>query len=161
MEIAEPHKELRFTRAGQAVPFWVAAAVCAAGAVLLLSIATQRHANPDLPHHLWALIPVALCWLFARAAVHCTRHAYLILSPLGVEIFPLFRPAKGMRMIPWANVESFEAGSRVVTLHFRGDTPGGVHLTLSPILRNQRPLLVKALEGRLKRGGPEVDSVDG
>lgn len=150
MPVAEPHKEIRFTRAAQAVPFWIGAALCAALTILLLSLATQRASNPALPHPLWALIPLSLAYLFARTALHCTRHAYLILSPIGIEIFPLIRPAKNMRVIPWAQIDSFESSTHLLTLHFDSDQSSGIHLSLSPIPPTRRDLLIQALQGRLK-----------
>lgn len=149
MPVAEPHKEIRFTRANQAIPFWIGAALCAAITILLLTIATHRDTNPALPHPLWAFIPLATGFLLTRVAVHCTRHAYLIFSPIGIEIFPLIRPAKNMNIIPWAQIDSFEMSTHLLTLHFDAEQSGGIHLSLSPIRKNQRTLLARALEGRL------------
>ncbi|BCX47660.1 hypothetical protein HAHE_15680 [Haloferula helveola] len=151
MPVVEPHKELRFTRAAQAVPFWIGAAVTAGIAIVLISISFHRVDNPALPHPAWSLIPLALCWICMRLALHCTRHAYLILSPLGVEIFPFFRPVSGMRMIPWGEIDSVEVGKHIATLHFDPDQNSGIHLELSPIPKNRRPLLAKALKGRIER----------
>jgi len=150
MGVTEPHKELRFTRAAQAVPFWVTAAISAACAILLVSISFHRAENPALPHPAWALLPALICWAAVRTALHCTRKAYLILSPLGVEIFPLFRPIKGMQMIPWGQIDSVEVGRYLITLHFDDSQSFGIHLTLSPIPKAKRPLLAKALTGRLE-----------
>jgi hypothetical protein len=149
MPVAEPHKELRFTRARQAVPFWIAAAMCLAATLALTVIGSYRHENPDLPHPLWALLPAALAALLIRTALHCTRHAYIILSPLGVEIFPFFQPAKNMQLVPWSQITSAEAGNHFITLHFDPDQQSGIHLALSPIPPQARPLLQKALLGRL------------
>ena len=91
--VQSPEKELRFTRSGQAVVFWVASAVLTAVAVTLAATSVYRDINPDLPHPAWALIPLVLAVVAARLAVNLTRHAYLILTPLGIEIFPFFRPA--------------------------------------------------------------------
>jgi len=149
MTVAEPHKELRFTRAAQAVPFWLAAAVCAVAALVLGAVSLYRPENPALPHPLWALLPLVLAWLCLRVAIRCTRHAYLILSPLGVEIFPFFRPVSGMQMVPWAQIAGAEVGERTLTLHFNEEQSAGIHLSLTPIPRARRPLLAKAIEGRL------------
>ncbi|MBK1828241.1 hypothetical protein [Haloferula rosea] len=150
MGVTEPHKELRFTRAAQAVPFWISAAICAAVAILLVSISLHRADNPALPHPAWALLPSLICWASVRAALHCTRKAYLILSPLGVEIFPLLRPVKGMQMVPWGQIDSVEVGDYLITLHFDDSQSSGIHLTLSPIPKAKRPLLAKALTHRIE-----------
>lgn len=151
MAVAQPHKELRFTRAAQAKPFWLAAAMLAAITATLLAVAPYRSENPALPHPLWALAPLAPCVLCVRTAIRCTKHAYLILSPLGVEVFPFFKPADGMRMIPWGQITGVEVGERSVTLHFDRDHSSGVHLSITPIEKSRRPLLAQALEGRIGR----------
>lgn len=150
MKVAEPHKELRFTRAGQAVPFWIAAAVFTAAAIVLASVSLNRPDNPSLPHPLWALLPLGLAAASLRVALRCTRHAYLILSPLGVEVFPFFRPADGMRLVPWAEITAAEIGDHFLTLHFNQEQTAGLHLSLAPIARPRRQLLADAIRGRVK-----------
>lgn len=149
MSVAEPQKELRFTRAGQAVPVAVAAAVCAIAALSLFLIGLYRGENPGLPHSAWGLVPLApalgLCWL----AWHCARHAYILLSPIGVEIFPFFRPATNMQVIPWAQIAAAEIDDARLTLHFSAEKSSGIHLSLSPISKDRRELLAKAIRGRL------------
>jgi hypothetical protein len=151
MAVAEPHKELRFTRAAQAIPFWIGAAICGMTAIIFVAVAYYRNDHPELPHPLWALIPLILAWLCIRIAIRCTKHAYLILSPLGVEIFPFFKPTSGMQMIPWTQITEVETSPRMITLHFATDQSSGIHLSLSPIEKSKRPLLAKALEGRVSQ----------
>jgi hypothetical protein len=151
MAVAEPHKELRFTRAAQAVPFWIAAAMCAITAIILIAVSFYRKDNPTLPNPLWTVIPLILCSLCVRIAVRCTKHAYLILSPLGVEVFPFFKPTSSMQMIPWTQITDAEVGQRFITLHFAEDRSAGIHLSLSPIEKSKRPLLAKALTGRVAK----------
>ena len=148
MAIVEPQKELRFTRAAQAVPFWIAAAICAAATLVLTVISFYRGQNPELPHPLWIALPLVLCSLSVRTALHCTKHAYLILSPLGIEVFPFFRPSSGMQMIPWAQIIAAEIGNHILTLHYSEDQSSGIHLSLAPIPKSRRPLLAKAILGR-------------
>ncbi len=150
MAVAEPHKELRFTRSAQAVPFWIGAAVFGIAAIILVAVAFYRAENPALPHPLWAVIPLTLSWLCLRVAIRCTRHAYIILSPLGVEVFSFFNPTSGMQMIPWTHITEVEVGEHLITLHFAEDQSSGIHLSLSPIEKSKRPLLAKALTGRVK-----------
>jgi len=158
MAVAEPHKELRFTRAAQAALFWVASAVFAIIAITLLATAPYRAINPALPHPLWALLPIAGAWLSIRVAIRCTKHAYLILSPLGIEIFPFFKPVAGMQMIPWTQITAVEVSEKLITLHFAKDQSSGIHLSLSPIEKSKRPLLAKALKGRVERKAQLADS---
>jgi hypothetical protein len=153
MPVAQPHQELRFTRAGQAVGFWLAAAVAAAAALTVCGVSFYRHIDPNLPHTAWALLPLAIAFGFTRLALRCTKRAYLILTPLGVEIFPFFRPADGMRLVSWQEIAAVETdpAHRQLTLHFNREKTAGVHLSLRPIPADRRELLLKALLGRVTR----------
>lgn len=148
--IQSPEKELRFTRAGQAVVFWILAAVLAAAALTLIATSIYRDINAALPHPLWCLVPLAFSILSARVAVNLTRHAYLILTPLGIEIFPFFRPAAGMNLVSWQEIDSAEVDSKLLllTLHCNAEKTSGVHLSLRPIRSDRRPLLAKAVVAR-------------
>lgn len=149
--IQSPEKELRFTRSGQASHFWVGAAVLASVGITLLATSIYREINPNLPHPAWALLPLALAAVMARLAVGMTRHAYLILTPLGIEIFPFFRPAEGMRLVLWQEVDHAEVDEKTtrLTLHHDAGKSSGIHLSLTPIRADRRTLLAKAVLGRL------------
>lgn len=153
MPVAQPHQELRFTRARQAVGFWLAAAVTATIALTLCVVASYRQIDPDLPHAAWALPPLLLAWGLVRLALRCTKRAYLILTPLGVEIFPFFRPADGMRLVSWQEIAAVETdpAHRRLTLHFNRGKTAGVHLSLRPIPAGRRELLLKAIQGRVSQ----------
>lgn len=154
--VQAPEKELRFTRAGQAPAFWVAAAVLLAIGITLLASATHRDVNPQLPHPLWALLPFTLAFFAVRISIRLTRHAFLILTPLGIEIFPLFRPERSMRLITWPEIAAAEVDPQLrrLTLHFNSEQTSGIHLALGPIRRDRRPLLAKAIVGRLSPPNP-------
>lgn len=149
--VQSPEKELRFTRSGQAQHFWVAAAVLASVGITVLATSIYREINPRLPHPAWALLPLALAGVMARLAVGMTRHAYLILTPLGIEIFPFFRPAEGMRLVLWQEVDHAEVDENAtrLTLHHDAGKTSGIHLSLTPIRADRRTLLAKAVLGRL------------
>jgi len=128
MPVAEPQKELRFTRAGQALPFMILAAVAFMAALVL---------------------PLVLAVVLVRVAWRCARHAYILLSPIGVEIFPFFRPAAGMQVIPWAQIVAAEVDDSRLTLHFTEEKTAGIHLSLAPLSKDRRELLARAIRGRL------------
>src|SRR6478752_5228939 len=117
--IQSPEQELRFTRSGQARFFWLATAMFVAIGVTILATAVYRDTNPQLPHPAWALVPLALAVLIGRVAAGLTRHAYLILTPLGIEIFPFFRPAARMRLVLWQEIDHAEVDQKAarLTLH--------------------------------------------
>jgi len=151
-KVAAPEKELRFTRSGQAHGFWFAAMILVAVAIAIAVAGSGRLTEPDRIHPGWAVAPMVAAWLSARLAIRLTRHAYLILTPIGIEVFPFFRPADGMRMIAWSEIADAEADERMrwLTLHFDAGKTSGVHLTLRPLREPLRPLLVDAVLGRVR-----------
>lgn len=151
-EVQAPEKELRFTRSGQAVGFWILAAVLAAAGITLIAASLYRDVNPRIPHAAWALIPFALAGGLVKLAIDLTRHAYLILTPIGIEIFPFFRPAAGMQMVLWQELDSAEVDEKLtlLTLHRDAAKSSGLHLTLRPLRGDRRELLVRAVLGRLR-----------
>lgn len=150
-EVRERDKELRFTRSGQAVGFWIAAAVSAIAALILFAVSFHRQDNPVLPHPAWALPPLLVSYALARLAIRLTRHAYLILTPLGIEVFPFLRPAQGMQSVYWCEIDSVEVSEKGLrlTLHFNAGKSAGIHLSLRPVNSKRRDLLLRAVEGRV------------
>lgn len=155
-KLQSPEQEIRFTRSGQAPLFWVASAVLAGAAVTLVACGLYREVNPDLPHPAWACLPLLLAYGSARIAIRLTRHAYLILTPLGIEIFPFFKPAQNMQLVAWGEIHAAEIYETppLLTLHHDAAKSAGIHLSLKPIPIDKRPLLAKALAGRLAKSHP-------
>lgn len=146
--VAEPHKELRFTRAGQAQGFYIAGAVLIALTAFILITLLMGHPS----FHWWMLAPpAAISYGLLHIALHCTRHAYLILTPLGVEVFPLWKPEKNLLLIYWTQIESAEIKDDHLKLHRNQEKTSGVVISIKPILEHQRPLLAKAIRGRMAR----------
>lgn len=152
MPVAEPHKELRFTRAGQAAVFWMGAAVAATAGLVFLLLIPYRSEHPELPHPGWSAIPIILAWVLTRLAWRCARHAYILLSPIGIEIFPFFRPDANLQVVPWAQIDDAEVNDTRLTLHFNPEKTSGIHLSLAPLSRNARQLLAAAIRGRMSSG---------
>jgi hypothetical protein len=150
-KIQSPEKELRFTRAGQSIAFWLVAAVLIGAGIILAVTALCRDLNPRLPHPAWAILPILLAAAPVKLAIHLTRHAYLILTPLGIEIFPFFRASQGMQLIMWQEIATAEvnAAATQLTLHRNFEKSSGIHLSLWPISKHRRSLLAKAVIGRL------------
>ncbi|QTN30854.1 hypothetical protein HZ994_00435 [Akkermansiaceae bacterium] len=149
--VSEPHKELRFTRAGQAAGFCVAGAVLAGIAVTLAATGYYRPINPAVPHPAWALPFAAASAVFFLLGWHLTKHAYLILTPMGLEVFPFFRPSKGMQVVMWQEIDAAEVNDTEtrLSLHYNPDKTAGMHLSLRPLRRKTRSLLAKAVLGRV------------
>jgi len=151
-KLAEPEKELRFTRAGQAGFFYAAAVIffAASMAVFILSTQDWGMAAPLLHGWLWlSVLGLLLTFAALRTGLRCTRHAYLIFSPLGVEIFPFFKAEKNLQIIYWSELADTEISPDLsqMTLHFNAEKTSGVVVSLSPIPRRRRHLLKKAVLG--------------
>lgn len=144
--LASPEKEVRFTRAAQGRLFLMMAALLLAIALGVVVLATQgtEFEAPRLQGYLWtALFPLFGAWAMMRLAVRCIRHAYLIFTPLGIEIFPLFRPEVNMQLVLWSVIDSVECEEnlRRLLIHYTAEKSAGVMVSLSPILPAQRELL--------------------
>ena len=152
-KIQSPEKELRFTRSGQAAMFWIVAAVAFAVAMTLLLTSIYRDVNPEVPHPVWAVLPLIISWLCVRLALRMTKHAYLILTPMGIEIFPLFKAESSMQMVMWSEIDGAETDASLtrLTLHHNAEKTSGIHLSLRPIRKDRRALLAKAISGRVSR----------
>lgn len=149
--LAAPEKEVRFTRAAQGRLLLVAAALMISISLGLWVLATQgtEFEPPRLQGYGWlAAAPLVVAWFLARLAIRCIRHAYLIFTPLGLEIFPLFRPEKTMQLLLWSEIAALEYDARkdVLLLHFSTEKSAGVIVSLAPILPAQRALLRTLVE---------------
>jgi hypothetical protein len=155
-KIKSPEKEIRFTRAAQGCLFFVFSAffISLSAAIVVLATQGTEFEAPLLEGWLWsALLPLSISICLIKLAAHCIRHAYLILTPIGIEIFPLFRPEKHMSLIMWAEVHFAEIShdqSRL-TLHYNAEKTSGVVMSLSPIMKAQRILLNHAIDGLMKK----------
>jgi hypothetical protein len=150
-----PEKELRFTRSRQAAGYGLLGAVFFGAGVTLAATLAYRDPQPEISDGLWATVFFVLSFACMRLARYLVRHAYLILTPLGLEIFPFFFPAKNMRMVLWQEILDAEVSKdgKWLTLHFTSEKTSGLHLSLRPIQRKFRCLLAKAVLGRVSRQG--------
>jgi hypothetical protein len=152
-EVARPEQELRFTRSRQAMTFLAAGMVifCLACLVFFTGAPVSDIAADQANHRsLWALpimVPALSCFW---AVVHCTRHAYIILTPLGVELFPFWRPSRNMQVIYWPEIRSAGVSGDLRTLTIKLKS-GQIMATLVPITRRARTLLKQAVEGRMAK----------
>lgn len=152
-KIGTPEKELRFTRSRQATPFWFAGLfflVVAGG----LAAASTTLFSPPSGHRIvedgwWALVPLALAVACLWAAIHLTRHAYIIFTPIGIELFPLLFPSKNLNVVYWPEVEGIHFDELLAQMVI--DVAGGskIFLTLAPIRKDRVEMLVIAAGGRM------------
>ena len=149
--VAESHKELRFTRSRQASLFFLFTAfllMLGVGSFVAL-FASWGPNDADFSFYAWlCLLPLIPAYFTLRLAIHCIRHAYILLTPLGVEVFPFFKPQKNLQIIFWQEIDHFDLTTALLTLHSSSDKTSGTVLTLKPLAAAQISLLRKAIEAR-------------
>ena len=146
--VAEPHKELRFTRGAQASLFALLGAV-GAGASIAIVLLNLIPKDPITPWW-WPLVPLPFAFLCFRLAARCARHAYIILTPLGIEIFPFFKARENLQVLYWSQIAAAEVNEREqLVIHFNEDRTSGIVASLAPIAAGRRELLEYAIEGRM------------
>lgn len=149
--MADPAKELRFTRSRQAAHFALSGlGLVAAGAGLIILRWWQLDHPPSLWPAVASLAGGVACLVFAG---RLARHAFLLLSPVGVEIFPFFLPTRNFQLVPWGTVAdaSVDPDMKWLTIRLAGYEDAGIVISLAPIARRVRPLLVRAIEGVMER----------
>ncbi len=139
--------ELRFTRARQAVHFGLLGSVCLAAAAGVWALRRYNHAfTPSL---WWAVglatVGLVCCWLTR----HLAKHAYLLFSAIGIEIFPFFRPSRSMQLISWGEVATATVSpdGGWLTLSMAGYQDSKIIISLAPIPKSALPLLEKTIHG--------------
>ena len=149
-QMLDPSRELRFTRSKQSVYFALILGVLLAAVVtLLLIFSTVVHetgSSEALPYPFY-LIPLllSLAALSGWLSYHCMSKPYLILSSLGVELFPFWRPFKNFQLVEWGIIEEVEVEGSKITLHFNKEKTSGVVFTRAPLSDKSQKLLIEAL----------------
>lgn len=152
--IAEPEKEIRFTRSAQATVFLVAAVLCCALCICTLFCAFVNWGYTDytFTNYWWvSLFPLIPAFILYRIGIHCIKHAYIILTPMGVELFPFWKPQKNLQVIFWSDIDHADVEGNLLKLHNDAEETGGTIISLKPIIRNQHHLLARAINGRLAK----------
>lgn len=145
--LTNPEKEIRFTRTSQARSFAILAAFLIAIAVTLFATAffgvgSPVHPVAPLP---FLLLAGGAFWL----SFHCAKHAFLILSPVGIEFFPFIKPSQNFRLWSWSEFHHAEIIGTKLYLHFNEEETGGAVISLTPMVASARKLLDVAIEGRM------------
>lgn len=152
--IARPEKELRFTRSRQAVTFCAIGVIftCFALALGLLAWPAFVPREEPLVSPPWlGLVPIVPAVAAFWFAGFLARHAFLLLSPVGVEIFPLWRPARNFRLVLWQEIEYLAVDEACRWLEVALAGGGRVFVSLAPLAIPQRQLLARAAAGTMER----------
>ncbi|MEM7383820.1 MAG: hypothetical protein AAF514_02650 [Verrucomicrobiota bacterium] len=157
-----PEKEIRFTRAGQGFLFAAIGVLffCLAGgwAVLANSYRIWGPAIATTVTSQWPALVLALVGgAFLWGAVFLTRHAYLIFTPLGIELFPFWRPSKNFAVFYWSELEEIELEpeKHLLTLRRKGEDEAHVFISTRPLSGRSRDLLSQTVDGLRKRKDSE------
>lgn len=139
--------ELRFTRSRQAIVTLLWALGLLFLSLGLFTLHHQRITHP--PSWYWALLPLPLAATALWLTWHQLRRPYLILTRIGLEIYPFFLPARNMHLVLWQQIARTEVTPIPPQLILtRADaTDAKIFITLAPLPPSQRLLLEKALSG--------------
>ena len=146
--VANPEKEIRFTRSGQARLFAILGAISLGAAFTFIAPALYGHDSPV--HALWTIPPLLIAGGLFWLAFHCGRHAFMILSPVGIELFPLIRPTQNYRLWSWAEFHHAEIKAKRLYLHHDELKQSGAVISLAPLTASSLALFTRAIEGRMK-----------
>jgi len=152
--IQEPEKELRFTRSRQAITFLGAGLIslCILGFIWFRVYFNGLENNQNGPLFVAILLSVFLitmAGLFFLVAIHCTQHAFIILSPLGLELFPFWFPVKNFRMLYWSEINDAAINEDMNLLSIECNNGSKIFISIKPIPTNIRSYLKTAIEGRM------------
>ncbi len=164
--VEDPVKELRFTRSQLAVYLGILAAIALIAVILIAYVVVRLYFRdqevPSSPSPWLALLAGLICIGALRGMIHCARHAYILLTPLGIEILPLFRPAKRMRAVFWPELSEVTIAGGKLVLELDTEPSEVIKLSLFPLTARQRTMLLSAVKGTLakREQSSEADKPD-
>ena len=88
--------------------------------------------------------------LFFLVAIHCTQHAFIILSPLGLELFPFWFPVKNFRMLYWSEINDAKINKEMNLLSIECNNGSKIFISIKPIPTKIRSYLKTAIDGRMQ-----------
>ena len=146
-------QEIRFTRNAQAIHFFILALifVCVGISLYCLSLDLWKTQEPVVDAPWYGLLTLPFIGLFVWIGTRLARHAYMIFSPIGIEIFPLFFPSKHMQVLYWQEIEDValtpDAKMLEVTLLSAADHEQKVFIATAPMRPMSRALFAKTIAG--------------
>lgn len=107
------------------------------------------------------LILFILSLICIWVAVNCVRHAFIILTPLGIEVFPFWFPSKNLQVIYWTEIDNALVTEDMKTLEIQCEGGAKVFVALAPITVDRLPYLKRAIEGRMDQAKEPKDNKEG
>ncbi len=146
--IPTTERELRFTR-NRLGFILIAAGMVLMMTAVLLQMAGYDAITPYLLAPLWGMqasviIPGIIC---LYVGWRCLRYATLIVTPLGLEVMPFFKPRQTMSWYVWQQIRSVELRGSTLILDIIEEQP--VSISLFSMTPESRTLLMHALTQRL------------
>ena len=163
-KITEPEKELRFTRARQGLTFVAFGGIflCITFWIWFSNTTINGQAIIEISLGLIiTLILFSLSLICIWVAVNCVRHAFIILTPLGIELFPFWFPSKNLHVIYWTQIDNAIVTEDMKTLEIQCQGGGKVFVALAPITVDRLPYLKRAIEGRMAQAKEPKDKKEG
>ena len=149
-------QEIRFTRSGQAVHFVILALIflCLGVGLYLVSLDFWSVSQEPLLKQSWyglLVLPFVIACLWM--AVRLSKHAYLIFSPVGIEIFPFFKPSTNMNVLLWNEVETvdFTEDGKMMRVRLLSEGDHQVFLSIAPLKSASQDLLKHTVTGICER----------
>lgn len=150
-----PHDEVRFTRNAQAVTFFLLSLAfgCAGMALYLLSLKWSENTEPVLDASWYGLLVLPFVVGFAWWGMRLAKHAFLLFTPLGIELFPFWRPSKNLQVFYWSEVEEIDLqeGGRFLHLVLKSEGDCQVFIATDPLNKASRALLERTVTGVAER----------
>lgn len=141
-------RELRFTRNAAGAGLLIMAALCGGASLMCYVICSDALISQMLmPLWVMELIGLSATAINAYLGLYCLRIAYIIVSPVGIEILPFRNPRHTMRLYMWHDLLGAEFNDREMVLHHCDDTYE--HLSLLAMNPRQRKMLRRAVTQRL------------
>lgn len=99
---------------------------------------------------IYTLIPLILGFVCLMRARWLLKHAYIICSPISIDIFPLKHAEKDLIVIPWGEIvhHGIKENGKVLFLSTHEDT---YTIPLTPLRPQSRYILAQVLEQKLKQ----------
>lgn len=149
-------QEIRFTRNGQAVHFVILAVFFACIGIGLYMLSWEMWSvsqEPLLQDSWYGLLAIPLVAACVWMAIHLTKHAYLIFSPVGIEVFPFFKPSTNMNVLLWNEVEEVEVieADKMLRVQLLSEGDHQVFISTAPFNPKTRELLKHTVEGIRER----------
>lgn len=151
-------KEVRFTRNLQGAQFTVVGGLLALLGLLplfaLMRVLWRTGHILFSQHAAWMVcLPLGLALFYFGSQM--LRHAYIVFTPLGLELYPFFKPKTNMQLLFWSEIEALSLSEDKRALEIALPNERKIFVSLSPMREESRLLLLSTVAAaeQLRRPG--------